>query len=174
MLVTRGVRLCSWPATSPAREDVSDIRFRRCFYQWLRLFLLYIVVWSKHNFDNFYFWAKIKHHFKPSALYQLLGIPTPSCADRWCTDSCLKEAKHTETQYLTWFDKFPTSTGEVNIIRDIEKGLQHTWRRRITSLKLYSQLSHTAACGSPSFFLVLFTFLQPSLILLSLSLYAYL
>ena len=43
----------------------------------------------------------------------------------------------------------PTSTGEVNIIRDIEKGLQHTWRRRITSLKLYSQLSHTAAHGNP-------------------------
>jgi len=35
--------------------------------------------------------------------------------------------------------------GKVNIIRNIEKGLQHTWRRRITSLKLYSQLSHTAA-----------------------------
>jgi len=32
---------------------------------------------------------------------------------------------------------------EVNIIRDIEKGLQHTWRRRITSLKLNSHCSHT-------------------------------
>jgi len=63
----------------------------------------------------------------------------------------------------------PTSTGEVNIIRDIEKELQHTWRRRITLLKLYSQLSHTAAYSSPSFSLVLFTFSQPSLILLSLS-----
>jgi len=101
----------------------------------------------------------------------ILGIPTPSYTDRWrwCTDSCSKEAKHTETQYLTWFSKLPTSTGEVNIIRDIEKGLQHTWRRRITSLKLYSQLSHTAAHGNPSFSLVLFTFSQPSLILLSLS-----
>jgi len=53
----------------------------------------------------------------------ILGIPTPPCADRWrwCTDSCSKEAKHTETQYLTWFGKLLTSTGEVNIIRDIEK-----------------------------------------------------
>ena len=40
------------------RADVADVRFRRCFHQWLCLFLLYKVVWSKHNFDNFYFWAK--------------------------------------------------------------------------------------------------------------------
>jgi len=38
-----------------ARAAVSNIRFRRGFYQWLRLFLLYTVVWSKHNFDNFNF-----------------------------------------------------------------------------------------------------------------------
>jgi hypothetical protein len=44
------------------------------------------------------------------------------------------------------------------ILLEIEKGLQHnTWRRRITSLKLNFQLSHTAApdsrvaaLGSPS------------------------
>jgi len=29
--------------------------------------------------------------------YQLLGISTPPCTDRWCTDSCPLEAKHTET-----------------------------------------------------------------------------
>jgi len=50
-----------------AREDVSDVWFWHRFHQLVRLFLLYIVVWSKHNFDNFYFWAKIKHHFKPGA-----------------------------------------------------------------------------------------------------------
>jgi hypothetical protein len=48
----------------------------------------------------------------------MLGIPAPPCAERWCTDSCPLEAKHTGTQYLTWFGKSPTSTGEVNIIRD--------------------------------------------------------
>jgi len=48
----------------------------------------------------------------------MLGIPAPPCADRWCTDNCPLEAKHTDTQYLTWFGKSPTSTGEVNIIRD--------------------------------------------------------
>ena len=74
----------------------------------------------------------------------MLGIPAPPCAERWCTDSCPLEAKHTGTQYLTWFGKSPTSTGEVNIIRDRQrKELQHTWRRRITSLKLYSHCSHT-------------------------------
>jgi hypothetical protein len=35
----------------------------------------------------------------------LLGIPAPLCADRWCSDSCPLEAKHTDTQYLTWFGK---------------------------------------------------------------------
>jgi hypothetical protein len=41
-----------------ARAAISGVRFRRGFQQWLRLFLLYKVVWSKHNFDNFHFWAK--------------------------------------------------------------------------------------------------------------------
>ena len=56
-----------------ARAALSDVRFRRGFHQWLRLFLLYTVVWSKHNFDNFHFWAKIKHHFKPNALIPIVG-----------------------------------------------------------------------------------------------------
>ena len=29
---------------------MADVRFWRCFHQWLRLGLLYTVVWSKHNF----------------------------------------------------------------------------------------------------------------------------
>ena len=79
----------------------------------------------------------------------LLGIPAPHCADQWCSDSCPLEAKHTDTQYLTWFNKSPTSTGESPYYqRQIEKGLQRTWRRRITSLKLNSQLSDTTAYGS--------------------------
>jgi len=60
-----------------AREDCSDVRFWRGFHQWLRLFLLYTVVWSKHNFDNFHFWAKIKHYFKPSALIPIVGDSVP-------------------------------------------------------------------------------------------------
>jgi len=30
-------------------------------------------------------------------LYQLLGIPAPPCADRWCSDCCPLEAKHTDS-----------------------------------------------------------------------------
>jgi hypothetical protein len=41
---------------------IYDVRFWCCFHWCDRLFLLFIVVWSKHNFDNFHFWAKIKHH----------------------------------------------------------------------------------------------------------------
>jgi hypothetical protein len=107
----RGACLCAWPATSPAREDYFDVRFRCCFHQWLHLFLLYTVVWSKHNFDKFHFWAKIKHHFKPCALIPIVGDSDSPCTDRWCTNSCSLEAKHTETQYLMWFGKSPTSTG---------------------------------------------------------------
>jgi hypothetical protein len=49
------VRVGSLFAGVTARAEVSDVRFRRGFQQWLRLFLLYTVVWSKHNFDNFHF-----------------------------------------------------------------------------------------------------------------------
>jgi len=80
-----------------ARENVADVWCRHCFHQWLRLFLLYTVVWSKHNFDNFYFWAKIKHNFKLYALIPIVGDSGSPCADRWCTDSCPKKAKHTNT-----------------------------------------------------------------------------
>jgi hypothetical protein len=52
---------------------MSDVRFWRRFHQWLRLGFLYTVVWSKHNFDNFHFWAKIKHPFKPCALIPVVG-----------------------------------------------------------------------------------------------------
>jgi hypothetical protein len=38
----------------------------------------------------------------------------------------------TLTQYLTWFDKSPTSTGEINIIRDRER-IQHTEEDHIHS-----------------------------------------
>ena len=105
----------------------------------------------------------------------LLGIPAPHCADQWCSDSCPLEAKHTDTQYLTWFNKSPTSTGESPYYqRQIEKGLQRTWRRRITSLKLNSHGSHTAAQGSraaalgnPSLFLLFSYVLFSTLSLLS-------
>jgi len=50
---------------------MSDVRFWRRFHQWLRLGLLYTVVWSKHHFENFHFWAKIKHHLNHQLWYQL-------------------------------------------------------------------------------------------------------
>jgi hypothetical protein len=88
---TRGARLRAWQ--TPCRRLIesavmSDVRCWRRFHQWLRLGLLYTVVWSKHQFENFYCWAKIKHHLNHVLWYQLLGIPAPPCADRWCTDSC--------------------------------------------------------------------------------------
>ena len=61
---------------------------------------------------TFIFEQKIKHHFKPNALIPIVGDSSSPCADRWCTDSCSKEANHTGTQYFTWFGKSPTSTGE--------------------------------------------------------------
>lgn len=38
-----------------ARASMFEIRFSHCFHQCARLFLLYMVVQSKHNFNNFYF-----------------------------------------------------------------------------------------------------------------------
>jgi len=109
---------------------MSDVRFWRRFHRWLRLFLLYTVVWSKHNCNNFHFWAKIKHPFKPSALIPIVGK-----SDRGCTDNCSKGRGSILTQYLTWFGKTAYIHGRESILfRDREKGLQHIWRRRITSL----------------------------------------
>jgi len=31
------------------------------------------------------------------AMYLVLGIPAPPCADRWCSDGCPLEAKQTDT-----------------------------------------------------------------------------
>jgi len=85
---TRGTRGPPPRRRVGARAATSDVRFRRCFHQWLRLFLLYTVVWSKHNFDNFHFWAKIKHHFKPCALIPIVGDSGTPFADQWYIDSC--------------------------------------------------------------------------------------
>jgi len=74
----------------------------------------------------------------------LLGIPTPPCADRGCTDSCSTEGKHTDTIFYVVRQNRLHPRKRV-IVLEIEKGLQqNTWRRRITSTLLYSQLSHTA------------------------------
>jgi hypothetical protein len=41
---------------------------------------------------TFIFEQKIKHHFKPSALIPIVGN-----SNRWCSDICPLEAKHTDT-----------------------------------------------------------------------------
>jgi hypothetical protein len=51
-------------------------------------------------------------------------------------DHCSKEAKHTNTQYLAWFGKSPTSTGIVYIIRD-RKRIQHTEKDHIHSTPIF-------------------------------------
>jgi len=113
--VTRGARGQPplWRVTT--RVVVADVRFQSGVYQWLRLFLLYTVVWSKHNFDNFYFWAKINTTLNHVLWYQLMGISTGDVliVAHWRLS--------TLTQYLMWFCKSPTSTGEVHFIRDRER-----------------------------------------------------
>jgi hypothetical protein len=72
---------------------------------------------------------------KPYALIPIVGDSGSPCADWWYTDSCSKEAKHTETQYLTWFGITAYIHGKESILLEIEKGNNtNTWRRRITSL----------------------------------------
>ena len=63
--------------------------------------------------------------------YQLLGILLP-LRNGGVHDHCSKEAKHTSTQYITWFGKLHTSTGEIDIIRDRER-IQHTEEDHIHS-----------------------------------------
>jgi hypothetical protein len=56
----------------------------------------------------------------------------------------------TLTQYLTWFGKSPTSTGEIDIIRDRER-IQHTEEDHIHSTSIshcyIGQQLHKAAVG---------------------------
>jgi hypothetical protein len=66
----------------------------------------------------------------------------------------------TLTQYLTWFGKSPTSTGEIDIIRDRER-IQHTEKDHIHSTPIShcyiyraaAAYSSRAASCSSSFFL---------------------
>ena len=78
---------------------------------------------------TFIFLAKIKHHFKPYALIPIVGDFSP--CGTVVTIIALRRLS-TLTQYLTWFGKSPTSTGEINIIRDRER-VQHTEEDHIHS-----------------------------------------
>jgi len=127
---TRGARLCAWAISTPARDGAWG-----GFQQWLRLFLLYTVVWSKHNFDKFHFWAKSNTPLNHVLWYQLLGILTGDVL------IFAQRRLSTLTQYFTWFGKSPTSTGESQCIRGRERVTINTWRRRITQLS-----AHTLCC----------------------------
>ena len=73
----------------------------------------------------------------------MLGIPTGDVliVAHWRLSTLI--------QYLTWFDKSPTSTGEVDIIRDRERE-QHRYMEEEDHIysTLFSLLSHTTAQGN--------------------------
>ena len=80
--------------------------------------------WEKQNL-----WECIQPQVS-SMIIQLtktVGDSDSPCADRWCTENCSLEAKHTETQYLTWFGKSPTSTGESPYYLEIREGIQYKY-----------------------------------------------
>ena len=89
---------------------MSNVRFWRRFHQWLRLALLYMMVWSKHHFDNFHFWAKNQTPLKPSALIPIVGNPTGDVLIFAHRRGSLL------TQYLMWFGKTAYIHGRDNII----------------------------------------------------------
>ena len=161
---TRGMRLRAWPACSSAHAAMSDVRFWRGFHQCAHLFLLYIVVWSKHNFDNFYFLAKSNTTLNHMLWYQLLGNPTGDVLifAHWRLS--------TLTQYLTWFGKSSISMVEVHIIRDREM-IQYKYMEEEDHIHSNSTpSSHCCPCSSSLFLSILLhtlTALSLSLILLS-------
>ena len=117
------------------------------------------------------------HHMLMSCRQFMLGIPSPSCADRQCTDSCSQEAKHTETQYLTWFGKTAYIHGRVPYYQRQRKDYNtiHEGGGLLHSNSTPSSLAvlAVAAIAAPSFSLVLYC-LALSLLSLLCSLAAYL
>ena len=105
---------------------MSDVRFWRRFHQWLRLGLLYTVVWSKHHFENFQFWAKIKHPFKPCALIPIVGEFRLPHARTGGVLIVAHRRVSTLTQYFTWFGKTAYIHGRESILLEI-------YRERITT-----------------------------------------
>jgi len=88
----------AWADALPESAVMSDVWFWLHFHQWLRLFLLYTVVWSKHNFDNFHFWEKIKHPFKPCALIPIVGgFRLPHARTGGVLIVAQRRVKHTDT-----------------------------------------------------------------------------
>jgi hypothetical protein len=89
--VTRGARLCAWSTTPPERDGACG-HFRRPISTRFSTVASSLPPLQsgmvKTQFRQLSFLSKIKHPFKPWLWYQLLGIPTPPCADRWCSDSC--------------------------------------------------------------------------------------
>jgi len=93
----------------------------------------------------------------------MLGIPSPLCADRWGTDSCSYEAKHTETQYFSGSAKPPTSTGESPYYLEIRERIHykymeeedHFTQTQLPALLLHLQLLQwqQGCCHCSSLFL---------------------
>ena len=99
--VTRGTRLGAWLATSSARDG---------------------------DFDNFHFWAKIKHYFKPCTLIPIVGEFRLPHAQTGGVLIFAQRRRSTLTQYLTWFGKTANIHGRESILLEIEKGNNtNTW-----------------------------------------------
>jgi hypothetical protein len=144
--LTRVGRVCArgqsprWRVT--AREDVFDVVFTSGFVSSSS------TQWYGQNtiLTTFIFEQKSNTTLYHVLWYQLLGIPAPICADRWCTDSCSKEAKDTDTIFNVVRQNCLHPRKRF-ILLEIEKGYNtNKWRRRITSL--YSTPSpHCCTCS---------------------------
>ena len=92
---TRGVRVarwCAWAVLSSVRVGMQDVGSSPGFHQWIRLVVLYTMVWLQRLFDNFDFWVWIKHPlFQEQALIPVVRIFQKS-----------------NTHKFTWFDNLPT------------------------------------------------------------------
>ena len=161
--MTRGARLRAWAVTSPAYDPFSDVRFRCGFHQWLRLFLLYTVVWSKHNFDNFHFLAKNQTPLKPYALIPIVRR-NPATGDELIIAQ--RRRKHTETQYFTWFGKTAYIHGRESFYYRQRKDTINTWRRRHIHSTQLTVLAAVVAAWAAALSLFLFTSFSRSLYIL--------
>ena len=98
-----------------ARAGMQDVGSSQGFHQWIRLVVLYTMVWLQTRLDNFDFWVWIKHlfFFQEQALIPVVRIFQKS-----------------NTHKFTWFGNLPTPRSYWFVLILLRNNTNNKTRRR--------------------------------------------